>query len=187
MKKRRTFSAFKHVLPGLALLAGSFFLPVAVQGQAPPAADTADANQQAQAEYSAKVKELVNFLEGRSDTFEYQRADRPDPFLPFIKEKVVTSEVEIPAQELVGMQKFEPGQLTLVAIVVTERGHLAMVQDSVGRGYIISNGTPIGRSGVVDRITANQVVIKQRYQATSGEERYNFVEMFLKKEGETQQ
>ncbi len=110
-----------------------------------------------------------------------------DPFMPFIKEKVVTSGLEVPEQELMGMQKFEPGQLTLVAIVITEDGPLAMVEDSVGRGYTIRNGTEIGRAGIVDSITNNTVVIKQRYKTTAGEERYKFVEMLLKKEGEKQQ
>jgi type IV pilus assembly protein PilP len=183
MKKRHIFSALKIVLLGVALVSVWFCLPAAVYGE-DSAENTKDSSQQEQTGYSAKVKELMNFLEGRADSFEYQRTGRPDPFMPFIKEKVVAAKVEAPEQELGGMQKFEPGQLTLVAIVVTEDGPLAMVEDSVGRGYIIRNGTPIGRSGVVDGITDNQVVIKQRYQTTAGEERYKFVEMLLKKEGE---
>ncbi|MBI4791753.1 MAG: hypothetical protein HY789_03235 [Deltaproteobacteria bacterium] len=186
MKKRHIFSASKKIFSGIALLSVCLYLPAAVHGE-DPAENTGNPSQQTQADYSAKVKELVNFLEGRSDSFEYQRIGRPDPFMPFIKEKVVTAEVEIPEQELLGLQKFEPGQLTLVAIVVAEEGPLAMVQDSVGRGYVIRNGTAIGRSGVVDTITDNQVVIKQRYETTAGEERYKLVEMLLKKEGETQQ
>ncbi|MEW6517861.1 MAG: hypothetical protein AB1461_00460 [Thermodesulfobacteriota bacterium] len=175
------FSALSVVL----LLAYFLMLP---EGRADEAAVNPDASsQQAQEEYSEKVKELIQFLEGRSDPFVYERVGRPDPFMPFIKEKVVTSELEVPQEELTGMQKFEPGQLTLVAIVITENGPLAMVEDSVGRGYVIKNGTEIGRAGIVDSIADNTVVIKQRYKTTAGEERYNFVEMLLKKEGEKQQ
>jgi type IV pilus assembly protein PilP len=186
MKTRRIFSALKNVFLGMSLMSIWFFLPAGAQGE-DPVEKTKDSNQQKEVDYSAKVKELINFLEGRSDSFEYQRTGRPDPFMPFIKEKVVTSGVKAPEQELVGLQKFEPGQLTLVAIVITENGPLAMVQDSVGRGFTIRNGTAVGKSGVVDKITSNQVVIKQRYQTTAGEERYKFVEMLLKKEGEKQQ
>ncbi|MBI5556927.1 MAG: hypothetical protein HY885_04765 [Deltaproteobacteria bacterium] len=126
----------------------------------------------------------MQFLSGDTDSFIYQRLGRTDPFMPFIKEKVVTSEVEISEKELLGLQKFEPGQLTLVAVVATEQGSLAMVEDSVGKGYIIRSGTEIGRSGVVDSISGNMVVIKQRYKTAAGEELDKFVEMLLKKEGE---
>lgn len=137
-------------------------------------------------EYSAKVQELMQFLTGASDSFTYRRVGRSDPFMPFISAKVVSTaaDLEVPLEELTGMRKFEPGQLTLVAIIFAEDGPLAMVQDSVGKGYIIRNGTELGRSGVVDEITGNLVVVKQRYKTTAGEDRYKFVEMLLKKEGE---
>lgn len=135
-------------------------------------------------EYSDKVQELMRFLAGSEDTFAYKREGRPDPFMPFISEKVISSEFDVPEEILEGMRKFEPGQLTLVAIVFAEDGPLAMVQDSVGKGYIIKNGTEIGRSGFVDEITANLVVVKERYKTSAGEERFRIVEMLLKKEGE---
>ncbi|MCB2183474.1 MAG: hypothetical protein KQH63_15680 [Desulfobulbaceae bacterium] len=135
-------------------------------------------------EYSEKVKELMRFLAGSSDSFVYKRMGRSDPFLPFVSEKIVTSDFIAPERELVGMQKFEPGQLSLVAIVFGADGPLAMVQDSVGKGYILRNGTDVGRSGVVDEISENLVVIKQRYTTSAGEERFKIVEMLLKKEGE---
>lgn len=180
------FSALKKVF-FCVVLALAYFLVLAEVQANEPAENTDASSQQAQEEYSEKVKELIQFLAGRSDSFIYNRVGRPDPFMPFIKEKVFTSDLEVPEQELVGMQKFEPGQLALVAIVITEDGPLAMVEDSVGRGYIIRNGTEIGRSGIVDSIADNIVVIKQRYKTTAGEERYKFVEMLLKKEGEKQQ
>ncbi|MCK9294222.1 MAG: hypothetical protein M0P70_04000 [Desulfobulbaceae bacterium] len=184
--RRDIFSAPRKVFFCVVLLLAVFL--VLTGAQANESAENTDASsQQAQEQYSLKVRELIQFLEGRSDSFVYDRVGRSDPFMPFIKEKVVTSDLEVPEQELMGMQKFEPGQLTLVAIVITEGGPLAMVEDSVGRGYTIRNGTEIGRAGVVDSIANNTVVIKQRYKTTAGEERYKFVEMLLKKEGEKQQ
>ncbi|MBU4260422.1 MAG: hypothetical protein KKC76_00890 [Proteobacteria bacterium] len=180
------FSALKKVFFCVVLVLAYFLVLTRVQAN--ESAENNDiSSQQAQEEYSEKVKELIQFLEGRSDSFVYNRVGRSDPFMPFIKEKVVTADLVAPEQELMGMQKFEPGQLTLVAIVITEDGPLAMVEDSVGRGYTIRNGTEIGRSGIVDSIANNTVVIKQRYKTTAGEERYKFVEMLLKKEGEKQQ
>lgn len=136
--------------------------------------------------YSENVKELIRFLEGRESDFVYQREGRSDPFMPFIKDKVV-QDIDIEVEEygvLTGMQKFEPGQLTLVAIVQKQRGPIAMVQDSTGKGYLISPGEKLGRNGVVEEITGNMILVKQQYKMTSGAIRHRVVKMLLKREGE---
>jgi len=136
-------------------------------------------------EHSEKVKELMQFMSGESDPFMYRREGRSDPFMPFVSEKIVQEEVAVEEEELTGMRKFEPGQLTLTAIVMTEgRNSMAMVQDAVGIGYVLREGNALGRTGVVNKISKNLVVIKQQYKDTAGEERYRLVEMLLKKEGE---
>jgi hypothetical protein len=112
----------------------------------------------------------------------YQREGRPDPFSPFISEKLLHAEV--PVEDLTGMRRFEPGQLTLVSVVFTEKGSMAMVEDSVGRGYILREGSKIGRSGVVAQIIPNEVIIKQHMLTATGEPRVETVEMILRKEGE---
>ena len=136
-------------------------------------------------EYSQNVKELMQFLEGRNDNYTYRRDGRSDPFMPFLREKVVDQEIDAnSSSELVGMQKFEPGQLLVVGIVQSKNGPVAMVQDSTGKGYIISPGIKLGRSGVVDEITTNMILIKQQYLMTSGATRHRIVKMMLKHEGE---
>ncbi|MBU0682251.1 MAG: pilus assembly protein PilP [Proteobacteria bacterium] len=136
--------------------------------------------------YSENVKELMNFLEGRESDFVYQREGRSDPFMPFIKDKVV-KEADIEVDDygvLTGMQKFEPGQLTVVAIIQKQQGPIAMVQDPTGKGYILTLGEKLGRNGVVEEITSNMILIKQEYKMTSGALRHRVVKMLLKREGE---
>lgn len=135
-------------------------------------------------EHSEKVKELMQFLSGESDPFIYRREGRSDPFMPFVSEKVVQEEEAVEEEELTGMRRFEPGQLTLTAIVMTEGRSMAMVEDAVGMGYVLREGNALGRTGIVNKISKNLVVIKQQYKNTAGEERYRLVEMLLKKEGE---
>ena len=130
------------------------------------------------------VVELEKMLSGSSNTFVYKREGRLDPFMPFISEQIVQTEMVFEEEELTGMRQYEPGQLTLVALIFAEEGPLAMVQDSVGMGYVLRKGTKIGRSGIVDRITANMVIIKQSFQSTSGKTRHHTVQMVLKKDGE---
>ncbi len=151
-----------------------------------PAVPEKDAAKISEEAYSENVKDLIHFLEGRASDFVYQREGRPDPFMPFIKDKVV-QEVDVEVEEygvLTGMQKFEPGQLTVVAIVQKQQGPIAMVQDSTGKGYLISAGEKLGRNGVVEEITDNMILVKQQYKMTSGAFRHRVVKMLLKREGE---
>ncbi|MBC8317682.1 MAG: pilus assembly protein PilP [Desulfobulbaceae bacterium] len=147
-------------------------------------APTQEAKALSAEEHSEKVKELIQFLSGESDPFVYKREGRSDPFMPFVSERVVQEEVTVEEEELTGMRRFEPGQLTLTGIVMIEGGSMAMVQDAAGIGYVLREGNALGRSGVVNKISKNLVVIKQQYKNTAGEERYRLVEMLLKKEGE---
>jgi len=128
-------------------------------------------------------------IEQSTSTFEYQVEDRPDPFSPFvsgpskanpIKPDEIVDEKEI----LSGMQLFEPGQLTLVALMLTGENTVAMVQDFTGRGYVIEEGMKIGRRGVVTKINEDRVIIEETAQTRSGKTLKNEIAMVLKREGE---
>ena len=127
-------------------------------------------------------------IEESKDTFEYQIEGRPDPFMPFITERAATSEnpdeIIDPDQNLSGMQLFEPGQLTLVALLVNGHNKYAMVQDFTGKGYVIEEGTKIGRRGVVADIVTNKVIIEEKALTRGGKTLINKIAMVLKKEGE---
>ena len=124
-----------------------------------------------------------------SEDFEYIIGDRKDPFVPFITERATTADinmneiVEVDA-ELTGMQLFEPGQLTLVALLSSGSEDFAMVQDFTGKGYVISKGTKIGKRGVVTEIAPNRVLIEETAQTRAGQKIVTNTVMVLKKEGE---
>ncbi len=120
-----------------------------------------------------------------SSDFNYQREGRPDPFMPFITEQRIEAELAVETKKLTGMQLFEPGQLTLVGIIKTSRGPLAMAQDSVGKGYPLRKGMKIGRTGEIVEIVPNKVLIKEEAykNARTKEIIYKTTEMVLKKEG----
>jgi len=122
--------------------------------------------------------------EKAADQWEYKFEDRPDPFLPFIEEKVATK--NIPQEEeiiLTGMQVFEPGQLKLVAVMFSPKHKFAMVEDVTGKGYVLNEGMPIGRYGVVSRISMDQVNITET-RTVAGKEIITPVVMRLNKEGD---
>jgi type IV pilus assembly protein PilP len=121
--------------------------------------------------------------------FQYQLEDRADPFIPFITEKSTESSVDMNEiveedVDLSGMQVFEPGQLTLVAVLKAGTEDLAMVQDFTGKGYMLTEGIRIGRRGVVKDITSNKVIIEETAETRAGKKIITEVVMLLKKEGE---
>ncbi len=121
--------------------------------------------------------------------YEYQLENRTDPFMPFLTEKATasvsaTDEIVDDDINLSGMRQFEPGQLSLVAILSSNSLKMAMVEDVTGKGYIINEGTPIGRRGVVTEIKEEQVYVTETARTRSGRELVNTIIMRLKKEGE---
>ncbi len=124
-----------------------------------------------------------------SAQFEYVLENRPDPFVPFISEKAATSTVDMneivdKSEPLTGMQLFEPGQLKLVALLKKNAEDVAMVEDFTGKGYILLEGTKIGRRGVVKDIAPNAVIIEETAVTRAGKEIVTQVVMTLNKEGE---
>ena len=120
--------------------------------------------------------------------FEYHIENRPDPFVPFITEKAASANINeiIPvAEQLSGMQLFEPGQLNLVAIVMTDNNaSFAMAEDTTGKGYILHTGMKIGRRGIITAIQSNEVIIEETAFTRAGKKLTSKIVMLLKKEGE---
>lgn len=120
-----------------------------------------------------------------SPAYEYQLSSRPDPFKPFIAPKTVNpNELLDDTRELVGMQLFEPGQLSLVAIMNTPGGRVAMVEDVTKKGYLLREGILIGRYGEVTEIRKDQVIVTETAHTRGGEEIKTVVSMQLKRDGE---
>jgi Tfp pilus assembly protein PilP len=185
MKETRSIKQFCCRLLAMQILA-LIFLSVSSPVFASPAVETTPEDNDAMIEERVKVaKALEDLLDSMNiKAFTYESESRPDPFMPFISEKVIQP-VEVTEQEqLTGMRQFEPGQLVLVAIMFTESNPMAMVEDSSHKGYIIRRGTKIGKSGIVSDILPNQVIIKQLSYSMAREKKYRTVEMKLRKEGE---
>lgn len=156
----------------------------AVQPQPIQPTDDPSANEEEETKVARALEELL--LSMKMGDFEYQVEERPDPFMPFISEKIIQStESETEGGEkLTGMRQLEPGQLSLAAILFTEVNPMAMVEDSSKKGYVIRRGTRIGKFGIVTDILPNAVIIKQLSYSMSQEKKYTTVEMILRKEGE---
>lgn len=119
--------------------------------------------------------------------FEYLIENRSDPFAPFISEKSTSANINeiIPVSEqLSGMQLFEPGQLTLVAIIMAENNEFAMAEDTTGKGYVLHTGMKIGKRGIITAIQTNEVLIEETAFTRAGKKLTSQIVMLLKKEGD---
>jgi hypothetical protein len=139
-----------------------------------------EATPQKEPSFTEKMSAIL--FQEQEDAFVYKREGRNDPFVPFVQERVAS--IETPVEELTGMRKFEPGQLAVVAIVMSPLDRFAMVQDSNNQGYIIREGILLGRTGVVEAIVPNKVIVKNYTYNLAGDKIYKTVEMVLKQEGE---
>ena len=123
--------------------------------------------------------EAAQATDGQPPAPPYNPAGRRDPFRPF------TLDIRPEARtQLTPLQRYELGQLIVVGTVWELSPPRAMVEDSVGMGYIVTIGTPIGRSGgVVTAIEPQRIVVEERILDFYGKEQINRVVMETPREG----
>lgn len=81
------------------------------------------------------------------------------------------------------LERYQIGQLKLVGVIWETDVPRAMVEDSIGLGYIVAAGTAIGSSGgVVRRIEPRRVLIEERVTDFYGEKQPREVVMELPEE-----
>lgn len=117
--------------------------------------------------------------DGQPEAAPYNPSGRRDPFRPFTLD--IRPETRT---QLTPLQRYELGQLIVVGTVWELSPPRAMVEDSVGMGYIVTIGTPIGRNGgVVTAIEPQRVVVEERVLDFYGKEQINRIVMETPKEG----
>jgi type IV pilus assembly protein PilP len=142
-----------------------FALGLAVLALAAPPGRAADA--------PAADTELAKAVEPATDV-PYDATGRRDPFRPPRAGTVRTGE-QTP------LQRYEIGQLRLVAVIYDTREPRAVVEDDQGLGYIVKVGTPIGpNGGQVREIERGRVLISEDSVDFYGEHRLNEVAMELR-------
>ena len=80
------------------------------------------------------------------------------------------------------LQRLSISQVYLVGVILTKQNR-ALIQDSSGMGYIITEGTLIGEnSGIVTKIAKDGITIKQHFKDYMGRVTTREVVLALKKE-----
>jgi len=108
--------------------------------------------------------------------YTYDPTDKPDPFRSFVKElnKVKAQETTTP------LERFDLSQLHVTAMIWAPEHSRALVVDPSGKGYIVGEGTPIGKNeGRIVGIDDGVVVVRERYVDFEGQATTKNVEMRL--------
>ena len=91
----------------------------------------------------------------------FSTVGKRDPFRPFTLNTRTNSR---PRENLSPLERYNLGQLRLVGVVWHVKEPTAMIEDSVGLGYIVKVGTPIGANdGKVRAIKPNEIIIEETY------------------------
>ena len=97
----------------------------------------------------------------------YNPDGKRDPFVPFLKMERKDSLPVIGS--LPPLQRYELGEFRFVGIIWSPKVTRALLEDSEGKGYTVSVGTKIGRSGgVVTRITEKEIVVREEFRDYAG-------------------
>jgi len=95
----------------------------------------------------------------------YDATGKRDPFRSFVLEEAGRRN----KGERGPLEQFELGQIALQAVVWGTDKPRALVMDPQGRGYIVKEGTPIGKSsGTIIKIGDNLLVVREVYVDTLG-------------------
>ena len=104
-------------------------------------------------------------------------AVKRDPFRPFTLNVRLTARRR---ENLAPLERFELGQLKLVAIIWDVNEAKAMVEDSASLGYVVKVGTPIGvNDGKVKTINPNGLIVEEFFVDLYGAKKRQEVEMRL--------
>jgi len=99
----------------------------------------------------------------------YDPHGKRDPFVSFIKvaerRKAGNDTASLPP-----LQRYDLGELKFVGVIWTKKGARGLVEDAEGKGYSVTVGTRIGRSGgVVSRITGKEILVREEFVGNRGE------------------
>lgn len=99
----------------------------------------------------------------------YDPRGKRDPFVSFIKVEE-RKRAGLDTALLPPLQRYDLGELKFVGVIWTKAGARGLVEDAEGKGYSVTVGMRIGRSGgVVSRITGKEILVREEFVGNRGE------------------
>lgn len=120
--------------------------------------------------------------------YRYDPKGKTDPFKPFVRLELPTPSKKGPEKRklsgnLTPLQRVALDKVRVTGIAGSSSKRVAMVEDGVGKGYIVHLGTLIGPDGGrVIQILPDRIVVEERHQESKGKEKSHRVALKLHKE-----
>ncbi|NWF55084.1 MAG: pilus assembly protein PilP [Syntrophaceae bacterium] len=109
---------------------------------------------------------------GKANPFQPLVVEKPEAPPPAPKKKVEAAEKKEKEEPKTPLERVDLTALKLVAVVWDIPQPRAMVEDSSGRGYILTLGTRVGKNqGEVSKITSAGVIVTEKVEAADGKMR----------------
>lgn len=137
---------------------------------------------------SLTTADLDNLEMPAGEEDKIEEGERIDPFSPLFREEkapvLQTMSPKKPERRipLTPLEKVALSQLTLVGIVQSPDGNLALVEEATGKGYVVRRGTYIGvNSGQIVDIQKDRLIIEEEIEDSLGKVTITKRELFLQK------
>ncbi|HTZ38726.1 MAG TPA: pilus assembly protein PilP [Syntrophales bacterium] len=120
--------------------------------------------------------------------YRYDPRGKIDPFKPFVRLEVPTpSAKKGPEKKLTGaltpLQRVSLEKVRVTGVAGSSTKRIAMVEDGVGKAYIVYVGTLMGMNeGRVIQILPDRVIVEEKLEGSKGKERSHRVALKLHKE-----
>jgi type IV pilus assembly protein PilP len=111
--------------------------------------------------------------------YSYNPLGKRDPFRSMVDDSRVATTTDSPCKE--PLCQWDLDQYTLVGVVSGDANPVAMVEDPMGRGYVIRRNTRIGKQGgKVTQILRDAVTVSEHWTAPDGKDHVNPINLHLK-------
>jgi type IV pilus assembly protein PilP len=108
--------------------------------------------------------------------YRYDPAGKPDPFRSYIRElsRLKNATAATP------LERFDLSQISVSAVIWGTKNPRALIHDPSGKGYIVAEGTPVGKNdGRIIEINDGRVLVKETYVDYEGQATTKDVELRL--------
>ena len=128
------------------------------------------------------------FQEGNKEASVYRPKSERDPFKSFVATRTeATLKTRKAPKVKTPLQRYSLDQLKVVGIIAGGTVRKALVEDDVGKGYVVSAGDAVGsEGGKITSIRQDRIIIESTYTDVLGNEKVRRItkKLYVSEEGE---
>ena len=172
-KSSRVFSFFTSAISILLICSLAFTFPACSgsDDSAVPVSKKKARKKKKKKAPAEEKKQVASDNKTELIAYSYDPSGKPDPFIPLVFETAKQQNAPRPrvTKPLTPLQNYDLSQLKLVAIISRGEKSSAVLEDSAGYGYIVTDGTLVGRdNGTIKKITQDGVIVLEKVYDDTG-------------------